>query len=69
MLARQSKNQNQLGTTSINARGPLAAASRKSGTKAPGTRGGTIEDWREGAAKRTGKSVRRTGLRDGRAEN
>jgi hypothetical protein len=67
MLTRQSTN-HELGHSSINARGLVAPASRKSGTKMPGTRGGTIEDWREGAAKGAGKkSVYGTGLRDGKA--
>ena len=43
------------------------SSSRKSGAKAPGTRVGTLEDWR-GASGKSGKSPneRRNALRDGR---
>jgi hypothetical protein len=47
-------------------RGPAATASRKSDRKLPGTRAGTIEDWRAGGTKKAGeKSGRGKGLRDG----
>jgi hypothetical protein len=64
-----SKNTKQLefenGTMKV--RGLAAAASRSFRTKAPGTRAGTIEDWRAGGTKKTGeKSERGKRLRDGR---
>jgi hypothetical protein len=51
---------------SIKERGTIAALSRKSGTKSPGTRVGVLEDWRAGGTK-SGESsaVRRNRLRDG----
>ena len=51
---------------SIKERRTIAALSRKSVTKSPGTRVGMLEDWREGGAK-SGESyaVRRNRLRDG----
>jgi hypothetical protein len=51
---------------SIRERGTIAAPSRKSVTKSPGTRVGMLEDWREGGTK-SGESsaVRRNRLRDG----
>jgi hypothetical protein len=52
-----------------NSAGPerLAAALPKSGRKAPGTRAGTLRDWREGSTK-SGKASVGIGktLRDGR---
>ena len=36
------------------------------GTKALGTRAGTVEDWRAGSAKPNGKKLDRNGFRDGR---
>ena len=51
---------------SIKERGTIAALSRKSVTKSPGTRVGVLEDWRVGGTK-SGESsaVRRNRLRDG----
>ena len=51
---------------SIKELGTIAALSRKSVTKSPGTRVGMLEDWREGGTK-SGESsaVRRNRLRDG----
>jgi len=51
---------------SIKECGTIAALSRKSVTKSPGTRVGVLEDWRTGGTK-SGESfaVRRNRLRDG----
>jgi hypothetical protein len=51
---------------SIKERGTIAAVSRKSVTKSPGTRVGMLDDWREGGTK-SGESsaLRRNRLRDG----
>jgi hypothetical protein len=66
MSVNRSTKQQQLDESS-EVRGPIAAASRKSVRKMPGTRAGTIEDWRAGDAKRAGESSRRgKRLRDGR---
>jgi hypothetical protein len=47
--------------------GQLTAVSRRSGSKAPGTRLGMLEDWREASSK-SGRSLnRRNTLRDGRS--
>ena len=45
----------------------VASTSRQSRAKAPGTRVGTLQDWREGSGK-SGKTLteRRNALRDGR---
>lgn len=49
------------------ARRSAADAARKSDRKTPGTRAGTIEDWREGGGKGSGESssARHNRLRDG----
>jgi hypothetical protein len=58
--------QEELGNSKLQVRGPEAAASRNSQRKAPGTRVGTIEDWRGGDTKGVGeKSPRGKSLRDG----
>jgi hypothetical protein len=55
------------GNSTVTVLGPVAAASRNSARKAPGTRVGTIEDWRAGDTKEAGeKSGRGKSLRDGR---
>jgi hypothetical protein len=58
---------NKLGNSSAKVYGPSAVATRKSSPKTPGTRAGTLEDWREGS-KKSGKNSggRRNRLRDGR---
>jgi hypothetical protein len=64
-----SKNTNQLKceNSTIKVRGPFAAASRTSDRKVPGTRAGTIQDWRASGTKKAGeKSERSKRLRDGR---
>lgn len=59
--------QQELGSSTMKVRGLVAAASRNSNRKVPGTRAGTIEDWRAGGTKKTGeKSERGKRLRDGR---
>jgi hypothetical protein len=46
---------------------PVAAAARSFRTKAPGTRAGTIEDWRVGGTKKSAERLGRAKrLRDGR---
>jgi hypothetical protein len=56
-------NMKQMGSTAAR----LTAASPRSGRKAPGTRAGTLQDWREGSSK-SGKTSVGIGkaLRDGR---
>jgi len=59
--------QQELGNSTLKVRGRVAAASRNSDRKVPGTRAGTLEDWRAGGTKKAGeKSERGKGLRDGR---
>jgi hypothetical protein len=58
--------QQEMGKDSTEARTPLASAFRKSGSKAPGTRAGTLEDWREGSKKSGNPSGSGKTLRDGR---
>jgi hypothetical protein len=59
--------QQELENSSREVAGPVAAASRKSDRKVPGTRVGTIEDWRGGDTKGTREtSPCGKGLRDGR---
>lgn len=54
-------------SSSKEVRGPLAAATRNSARKAPGTRVGTIEDWRAAGSERAGEqSAHGKRLRDGR---
>lgn len=67
MLVRQSTKQEELGHSSKAVRRPVAAASRKSDRKVPGTRVGTVEDWRGGDTKGTREtSPCGKRLRDGR---
>lgn len=67
MSVSKNTKQRELGNSTMTVRGPVAAASRKSDRKVPGTRGGTIEDWRAGGTKKAGeKSERGKRLRDGR---
>lgn len=58
---------NNSGDGSTEVCGPTSVASRKSEPKKLGTRGGTLEDWRQGSGK-SGKQSGRRGntLRDGR---
>ena len=57
-------NQEESGKSAMKVRGPEA---RNSDRKVPGTRAGTVEDWRAGGTKKTGeKSARGDRLRDGR---
>lgn len=59
--------QQELKNTSKAVRRPVAAASRKSDRKAPGTRVGTVEDWRGGDTNATREtSPRGKTFRDGR---
>jgi hypothetical protein len=52
--------------SSIKERGTIAAPSRKSVTKSPGTRVGMLEDWREaGSNGNESSAARRNQLRDG----
>jgi hypothetical protein len=54
------------GSRTVKLRGQLAAASRNTTAKLPGTRAGTLQDWRA-SGKGTGESsaARRNRLRDG----
>jgi len=58
---------NQMKKKSTATQGKLTAASSRSGRKAPGTRAGTLQDWREGSNKseKTSVGIGKT-LRDGR---
>ena len=56
-----------LGESAMKVPGSIASVSQKRGTKAPGTRIGTLDDWREGSRKGSGESSERgKRLRDGR---
>ena len=57
----------QMQKDSTAAQGQVTAALPKSGRKAPGTRSGTLQDWREGSNKsgKTSVGIGKT-LRDGR---
>ena len=57
----------ELGNSTTEVRGPIAVASRHAGAKKPGTRVGTLDDWRL-SGKKTDRSAtaRRERLRDGR---
>lgn len=57
----------QMQKNSKSAQGRLTAAHPKSGRKAPGTRMGMLQDWREGSIKsgKTSVGIGKT-LRDGR---
>lgn len=66
-MSSKNMKQQELGNSTTEVRGPIEAASRKTGTKKPATRVGTLEDWRVGG-KRTGENSGARGkrLRDGR---
>lgn len=67
MSVSKDTNQEESGKSAMKFRGPEAAASRNFDRKVPGTRAGTVEDWRAGGTKNTGeKSERGKRLRDGR---
>jgi hypothetical protein len=63
-LSKLRKQESESRTTKV--RGQLAVASRNTPTKLPGTRAGTLQDWRA-SGKGTGESSagRRNRLRDG----
>ena len=65
-INKEAKHQ-QVGKNSTKAQESIVSSSRKTGRKAPGTRLGTLDDWREGSAK-AGKISGRHGhsVRDGR---
>jgi hypothetical protein len=64
-VSKSTKNRDEFGSAKV--QGPRTAGFRKSVRKAPGTRAGTLQDWRQGSGKSAGSS-RRLGktLRDGR---
>lgn len=66
MALSKSSKQEKLGSRSTKVQGHQAAASRNTAAKLPGTRAGTLEDWRV-SVKGTGESpaARRNRLRDG----
>lgn len=58
---------NRLGNISTQVYGRIAVASRRADPKTPGTRAGTLQDWRQGSGKSGKRSGRRGNtLRDGR---
>ncbi len=66
MPSNQNTKPGEFGNNSTKTRRPAHAA-RTSNRKAPGTRVGTLDDWREGGAKGRSEasSARRNRLRDG----